>query len=97
VHSVQPLKACGCFDYFEKDDTGRRCGAPLGCAVTKTVCSTTKADASNTLYMKHGTGESDGIAFSSMSTFGRDVTAELVAAAAWCPFSTPCILPSTQE
>lgn len=79
--------ACACFDYYEHDDAGDRCGAPAGCASLKPDASTIATDKSNTLYVKDaaagGGGEvvADGIAYSSMSTFGRDVTEELVTAA----------------
>jgi hypothetical protein len=72
---------CAGFDFYEVDDTGKRCGAPGACAMLKYDVILTSDDESNALYTKIGGKTDDGVAFSSMEHFGRDIVGELVAAA----------------
>eukprot|EP01052_Picozoa_sp_SAG31_P007853 SAG31_NODE_382_length_16456_cov_5.532983_5_plen_222_part_00 len=83
---------CAGFDWFVDNDSGVPCAKELkpgeGCGAMKRSCTDTITDNSNTAYIKQGfvapttadTGP-DGIAFSSVEAFNRDITGELVAAA----------------
>lgn len=84
--------SCAGFDWFIDGDDGKPCAEGLkpgqGCGAMKRSCVSTATDKSNTAYIKQGfvpppanNSGPDGIAFSSMEAFGRDITGELVAAA----------------
>lgn len=87
--------SCAGFDFYVDNDVGRACAEGLkegeGCSTMKSCCATTQADKTNTAFIKQGFSACgapsdvplppDGIAYSSMEAFGRDITGELVAAA----------------